>query len=75
MREGKSSSAEPQGERLEDMIKKAKDEKRLENFNKMVGSVLKLWYYQYLENFHCRPESVEDMAGGIKYLLYSRTDR
>lgn len=37
-----------------------------------MGDLVSLWFYQYTENFHCKPDTIEDMLSGIKYLLYSR---
>lgn len=54
------------------MIEKAKADKTEERFKRYVGDLANLWYYQYIDNFHCKPETIEDMLAGIKYLLYSR---
>lgn len=56
------------------VIQQAKENKRNGRFNSLVGSILHLWFYQYIENFHCKPDSLEDMVRGIKYLVYSRKD-
>ena len=57
------------------MIKKAKEAKQRKKFEKYVQDALHLWFYQYVENFHCKPDSVEDMTWGLRYLIYCRSDR
>lgn len=74
MREEPGEAPEGSGS-LGELIRKAKEERRMGRFNRMVGSLMNLWFYQYVENFHCKPDSVEDMIGGIKYLMFSRKDK
>lgn len=57
------------------VIQQAKDKKALEGFNRLVVSLPRMWLYQYIENFHCKPDSIEDMLNGIRYLIYSRKDK
>lgn len=57
---------------LSAVIEKAKAEKRMDRFALLVRTPLAMWFYQYTENFHCRPETVDDMMRGIKYLMFTR---
>jgi hypothetical protein len=66
--EDKSSS-------LAAFIKKAKEEKNAERFAKYLGTPLRFWLYQYVENFHCKPDSIEDMTWGLRYLIYNRGEK
>lgn len=55
-------------------IERAKEARRDRRFGSLVGSVVRLWYYQYQEAFHCAPGTVDDLIGGIRYLVFSRKD-
>jgi hypothetical protein len=59
---------------LSALIEQAKADKRDGRFKKYVDSLFHLWFYQYTENFHTKPDSINDMLAGIKYLIYTRGD-
>ena len=56
------------------LIEQAKNDKKKEKFDKYIGDVIHLWFYQYTENFHCKPDTVEDMVFGLRYLYYAREE-
>lgn len=65
----------PKGSGLAAVIQKAKEDKRRGRFRTLVGTVFHMWYYQYVDNYHCHPTTIEDLTMGIKYLLFSRKDQ
>ena len=62
-------------ELLAAIIEKAKAEKRAKRFDECVGNIFHLFFYQYVENFHCKPDTIDDLFSGLKYLIYAREDR
>ena len=57
---------------LNAFIQKAKSDAANKDFEKSFDSILVFWFYQYTEVFHCKPDTVEDMMNGLKYLLFRR---
>jgi hypothetical protein len=57
---------------LSAIIEQAKANKDIADFKKYVDNVYSAWFYMYVENFHCKPDSTEEMISGLKYLLYKR---
>lgn len=57
---------------LNAFIQKAKSDAVNDNFNKCFDSILIFWFYEYIEVFHCKPDTVEDMVNGLKYLIFRR---
>ena len=57
------------------IIEKAKAEKRAKRFDECVGNIFHLFFHQYVENFHCKPDTIDDLFSGLKYLIYAREDR
>ena len=60
---------------LNAFIQKAKADKTNEKFGKYFNSIFSFLFYQYAENFHCKPDTVGDMIQGIKYLYFMRGDK
>lgn len=60
---------------LNAFILKAKANKTNEKFGKYFNSIFSFLFYQYAENFHCKPDTVGDMIQGIKYLYFMRGDK
>ena len=60
---------------LNAFIQKAKADKTNEEFGKYFNSIFSFLFYQYAENFHCKPDTVGDMIQGIKYLYFMRGDK
>lgn len=60
---------------LNAFIQKAKADKTNEKFEKYFNSIFSFLFYQYAENFHCKPDTVGDMIQGIKYLYFMRGDK
>ena len=57
---------------LNAFIQKAKSDKANSDFNKSFDSILVFLFYEYTEGFHCKPDTVDDMINGLKYLMFRR---
>ena len=60
---------------LNSFLAKVKANKNIEKFEKYFSDITQFWFYQYTEAFHCKPDTVEDMLMGIKYLYFKTEDR
>ena len=60
---------------LNAFIQKAKADKTNEKFEEYFNDITEFWFYQYTEAFHCKPDTIEDMLMGIKYLYFKTEDR
>ncbi len=60
---------------LSAFIAKAKSNKKIEKFEEYFSDITEFWFYQYTEAFHCKPDTIEDMLMGIKYLYFKTEDR
>lgn len=60
---------------LSAFIAKAKSNKKIEKFEEYFNDITQFWFYQYTEAFHCKPDTIEDMLMGIKYLYFKFEDR
>lgn len=67
-----SSSEDKKLDGLAELVAQAKTNRDKQRFEQLVGNVFNIWFYSYVENFHCKPDTIQDMLGGIKYLLYTR---
>ena len=47
----------------------------VKEFEEYFNDITEFWFYQYTEAFHCKPDTIEDMLMGIKYLYFKTEDR
>ena len=63
------------GHTLNAFLSKVKANKKIEKFEEYFNDITEFWFYQYTEAFHCKPDTIEDMLMGIKYLYFKTEDR
>lgn len=54
---------------LEALIAQEKANKASEKLEKYIDNILNFWYYQYVEAFHTKPDTINDLFMGLRYLL------
>ena len=59
---------------LNAFIKKAKSDTRQGKFDKYFDGIISFWFYQYTEAFHCKPDTINDMMYGLKYLYFNKAE-
>ena len=60
---------------LNAFLSKVKANKKIKKFEEYFNDITELLFYQYTEAFHCKPDTIEDMLMGIKYLYFKTEDR
>ena len=60
---------------LNSFLAKVKSNKKIEKFEEYFNDITQFWFYQYTEVFRCKPDTIEDMLMGIKYLYFKTEDR
>lgn len=70
-----SSSEIKEDGSLNAFLEKAKANSKVEKFERYFNDITQFWFYQYTESFHCKPDTIEDMLMGIKYLYFKIGDR
>ena len=56
-------------------FQRLKRTKTFKSFEEYFNDITEFWFYQYTEAFHCKPDTIEDMLMGIKYLYFKTEDR
>lgn len=70
-----TSSDSKEDSSLNAFLSKVKANKKIEKFEEYFNDITEFWFYQYTEAFHCKPDTIEDMLMGIKYLYFKTEDR